>query len=137
MNQKKWEELCAGDKARSSINVTQEYINRFAEVSGDNNPIHINQQYAEKTVFKKCIGHGLISLSEISKIVGTQMPGYGAVFINEKIDYLSPIYVGDTVITEIEIVEINREKKLIKVNATSFNQNGIQLIAGELLVKMM
>lgn len=137
MKKNDWKELCVGDKASSSIKVTQEYINKFAEVSGDNNPIHINQQYAEKTVFKKCIGHGLISLSEISKIIGTQMPGCGAVFINEKIDYLSPIYVGDTITTEIEIIEIKIEKKLIKVNATSFNQNGIQLIAGELLVKMM
>ena len=137
MKKNDWKELCVGDKASSSIKVTQEYINKFAEVSGDNNPIHINQQYAEKTVFKKCIGHGLISLSEISKIIGTQMPGCGAVFINEKIDYLGPIYVGDTITTEIEIIEIKIEKKLIKVNATSFNQNGIQLIAGELLVKMM
>lgn len=137
MKKNDWKELCVGDKASSSIKVTQEYINKFAEVSGDNNPIHINQQYAEKTVFKKCIGHGLISLSEISKIIGTQMPGCGAVFINEKIDYLSPIYVGDTITTEIEIIEIKIEKKLIKVNAISFNQNGIQLIAGELLVKMM
>lgn len=136
-NAKSWELLKVGDKASSEIKVTQEYINKFAEFSGDYNPIHIDPEYAEKTVFKKCIGHGLIALSEISKIVGTIMPGYGSVFLYESINYLNPIYVNDVVFTEVEIIEIKPQKRIIKIQVHSSNQENIEIISGELILKMM
>lgn len=132
-----WRLLHVGDKASSQIKITEEYIKKFVKLSGDDNPIHVDHEYAANTVFKKCIGHGLIGLSEISKIIGTVLPGPGSVFISENISYLNPIYIDDVVTTEVKISEIKLEKEIIKMKACSYNQNNIGIISGELVIKML
>lgn len=117
--------------------VKKEDIVLLAEVSQDFNPIHLNQDYAQHTPFKRCIAHGLFCLGMISKIVGMDLPGEGAVFINETVNYKNPVYIGDEVEATVRIIALRPEKSIVKIGFECKNQNDELLMDGDMLVKMV
>lgn len=98
-----------GQRAQMKAIATEDIINTLAEVSGDRNPVHLDEQYVQNTIFKKRIAHGLFCLGMISNLIGTVMPGDGAIFINEVSNYKWPVYIDDEIETVVEITEINYE----------------------------
>ncbi len=99
-------EIGVGHTASEQREVTLDAIRQYAEISGDFNPVHLDEEYAAQSFFGGRIAHGLFCLGMISKIVGTEMPGIGSIFLNERIDYKNPAYLGDTITTEIKVLEI-------------------------------
>ena len=102
-----YDELEIGQKATFSKTVTEDDIHKFAEVSGDHNPVHLDPEFAtEHTPFGGCIAHGILSASYISTVVGTILPGPGAIYINQSLKFRAPVRAGDTVVTEVEITDL-------------------------------
>ncbi|HEY9567753.1 MAG TPA: MaoC family dehydratase [Thalassobaculum sp.] len=107
------EDLEVGMRADYAREVTQEMIECFAEVSGDFNPLHLDDDYARETVFKGRIAHGILSASFISKVFGTVMPGKGSVYISQTLRFLAPVRIGDTVVTTVEVTAIDQDRRRV------------------------
>ncbi|MDR1706061.1 MAG: MaoC family dehydratase, partial [Clostridiales bacterium] len=96
------------------------------------NPAHINAEYAKGTFFKERIAHGLISAGLVSGVLGNIMPGYGTIWISQNLNFMAPVYFGDTVTATVEIVE--KLEKKVKIKAACTNQNGVVVLEGEGIV---
>ncbi len=107
------EDLEIGMRAEYERVVTEEMIESFAEVSGDFNPLHLDEDYAATTMFKGRIAHGMLSAAFISKVFGTVMPGKGSVYISQTLRFLAPVRIGDTVLTIVEVTAIDSEKRRV------------------------
>lgn len=107
------EELSVGQTATLERVVTQDVINGFAEVSGDRNPVHIDPEFAKTTDFQGVIAHGMLSAAYISAVLGTQLPGSGAIYMGQTLRFCAPVRPGDKVITTVTVKEIITEKKRV------------------------
>ena len=106
-----FEDLQVGMEASFAKTVTEADINAFAEVSGDKNPVHLDAAYAAKTMFKERIAHGMLSAGYISAVFGMEMPGPGAIYISQTLNFKAPVKIGDTVVAKVKVVELYPEKK--------------------------
>jgi 3-hydroxybutyryl-CoA dehydratase len=93
--------------------ITDADIKAFAGLSGDNNPVHMSDEYAGRSRFKKRIAHGLLSASFFSALFGTRLPGYGCVYVSQTLNFRRPVYLGDTVIATVEITKIDKDKSRV------------------------
>lgn len=130
-------QIAVGDKASLAQIATELKTRRLADISGDYNPIHLNHEYASKTPFKKCIAHGLFCLGMISNVIGMILPGEGTIFVNERLDYKLPVFMGDRIETKIEITKIIEEKNFVEVDIKCLNQHGDIVMEGTSLLKML
>ncbi|MEM7425142.1 MAG: MaoC family dehydratase [Pseudomonadota bacterium] len=93
--------------------VTKADIQTFADVSGDNNPLHLDEAYASGTMFEGCIAHGMLSAGYISKVLGTQLPGPGAIYLSQTLKFKAPVRPGETVETRVEVTELDERRKRV------------------------
>jgi 3-hydroxybutyryl-CoA dehydratase len=107
------EDLAVGMTAAYARTVTEADIVMFAGVSGDTNPVHVNQEYARSTVFKGPIAHGMLTASFISTVLGTKLPGPGCIYLSQDLRFRAPVHIGDTVRAEVKVSEIVAEKKRV------------------------
>ena len=124
------DELKVGDSAEWSRTVTEDDIKLFAEATGDFNPVHLDQSYAEKTFFKGRIAHGLLSLGYISTVLGNILPGHGTIYLSQEVKFLAPVRIGDTITARVEVMELTPEKNRVKFKTTCFNQEGKIVVDG-------
>lgn len=128
-------ELFTGQKTEKEFLITEETGQAFAEVSQDNNPIHLDEGYAKKTRFGKRIAHGMLLGSYISSMIGMELPGEGTIYMKQELCFLRPVYYGDKIRVEIQVSEIQTEKKRAVLSTNCYNQNGEQVVCGSALVK--
>lgn len=128
------DELEIGQSARFSKTVTESDIYLYAGISGDFNPAHVNEDYASRTFFKTRIAHGMLSASFISTVIGTLLPGPGSIYLRQEVNFLAPVKIGDTVTATAEVVEIDKEKKKVRLNTICTIQDGTKVIEGQALV---
>ncbi|ALG66821.1 MaoC family dehydratase [Beggiatoa leptomitoformis] len=107
------EDIEVGMKASYAKTVTETDVVLFAGISGDNNPVHINQEFAEQTPFKSRIAHGMLSVGFISMVLGTRLPGPGAIYISQTVKFKAPVHIGDTVHAEVTVKEVIKEKRRV------------------------
>lgn len=119
-----------GEKESVTVTVTDEMVRAFAELSGDRNPVHLDDEFAAKTRFKKRIAHGMLLGSLLSRVAGMMLPGPGTIIISQDIRYKGPCYIGDTVTAEIAVIHVRADKPIIKVSSRVTNQQGEELIDG-------
>ena len=131
---KTFDELVIGDSDRFSKTVTDADVYLFAGVTGDLNPAHIDETYAQGTFFKTRIAHGMLSAGFISAVIGTRLPGPGTVYLRQTLDFLAPVRIGDTVTATAEVVEKMEDKKRVRLKTTCVNQEGEKVLDGEALV---
>jgi 3-hydroxybutyryl-CoA dehydratase len=124
------QELKVGDSAQISKTITETDINDFAKVTGDFNPVHLDQAYAEKTIFKGRIAHGLLSVGLFSTILGNILPGHGAIYLSQEVKFLAPVRIGDTITATVEVLELIPEKNRVKFSTTCTNQEGKIVVDG-------
>jgi 3-hydroxybutyryl-CoA dehydratase len=124
------DELKVGDSAQISRTITEGDIELFARLTGDFNPVHLNQAYAEKTMFKGRIAHGLLSVGLLSNILGNILPGYGTIYLSQEVKFLAPVRIGDTITARVEVIELIPEKNRAKFRTTCINQDGKMVIDG-------
>ncbi|MBX7146308.1 MAG: MaoC family dehydratase [Alphaproteobacteria bacterium] len=104
------EDLTIGMTANLSKTITATDIALYADVSSDTNPVHLDENFAKNTIFKKPIAHGLLSAGLISAVFGTKLPGPGAIYIMQNLKFKAPVYIGDTVTATVTVTGIDQEK---------------------------
>ena len=107
------DKLQVGMTERYEQTITDADVKAFAGLSGDNNPVHMSEEYAEKSRFKKRIAHGLLSASFFSAMFGTKLPGNGCVYVSQSLNFRRPVYIGDTVEATVEIFKIDKKKSRV------------------------
>lgn len=127
-------EIKVGDVAEFSKTISESDIYLYAGITGDMNPAHINEDYASKTFFKRRIAHGMLLGGFISAVLGNQLPGYGTIYISQDLKFLAPVYIGETITAQVQVIEIIVETSRIKLQTTCVNQNGTLVLEGEAVV---
>lgn len=107
------DDIDIGMEESSTHIITDKDVVLFSEISGDKNPIHLDESYASITRFKKRIAHGLMSASYFSALFGTKLPGRGCVYAEQVLSFKRPVYLGDEVVATIRVVEINKMKRSV------------------------
>jgi len=123
-------ELKIGDSAQISKTITEADIELFAKATGDFNPVHLDQTYAEKTTFKGRIAHGLLSVGLLSTVLGNIFPGHGTIYLSQEVKFLAPVRIGDTITAGVEVIELISEKNRAKFRTTCMNQDGKLVVDG-------
>jgi acyl dehydratase len=123
-----------GDTATITKKITQEDIHQFAELVGDLNPVHVDEEFAKKTRFGKPIAHGMWGASLISAVLGTKLPGPGTIYLSQTIKFLAPIFLGDTITARVEVINLRREKAIVTFHTVCENQDGKRMLEGEAVV---
>lgn len=128
-----FDELTLGQSASYSKKVSAEDLDEFAEVTGDNNPMHLDPEFAEKTIFGGCIAHGMLIGSFISTVLGTRLPGPGTIYLSQSFEFFKPVYPNDTITTTVTVAE-KQNRKRIKMDCVCTNQDGVEVIKGQAIV---
>lgn len=123
-----------GDKATFTKTIGEEDVILFSKITGDDNPIHLDDNYARKSRFGRRVAHGLISLGLISAVLGKQLPGPGTIYLNQEVKFISPVYPGDPITATVEVMEIRPDKKLAVLKTECHNQNGQPILTGKATV---
>lgn len=128
-----FEDLKIGDFAEYAKTITEADILMFAAVSGDDNPVHINQEYAEQTMFGGRIAHGMLTASLISTVVGTRLPGPGTIYLSQSTRFKAAVKIGQTVTARATVAELDPAKKRVKFTTQCFVAGNV-ILEGESLV---
>ena len=123
-----------GDSASLTRKVTDDDIRGFAEVTGDHNPIHLDDGYAATTRFGRRIAHGMFGASLMSAVIGNELPGTGSIYLNQTLKFLAPVYLGDTVTARVTVTGIREDKPIVTLETVCVNQRGETIIKGEAVV---
>lgn len=130
-----FEDLVVGDFAESAYPVTAQMIEQFAQVSGDDNPVHLDEIYAQGTTFGQRIAHGMLSAWFISATIGTKLPGYGSIYISQSLRFKRPVKIGDEVVVKATITGLDDAKARASLS-TVCSVNGKPVVEGEALVQV-
>ncbi|MEZ5816379.1 MAG: MaoC family dehydratase [Hyphomicrobiaceae bacterium] len=106
-----FEDLALGMEASFAKTVTEADILAFAEVTGDRNPVHVDEEYASKTIFKGRVAHGMLTAGFVSAVFGTEMPGPGAIYISQTLNFRAPVRIGDHAIAKVKVAELMPAKR--------------------------
>jgi 3-hydroxybutyryl-CoA dehydratase len=127
------EDLEPGMSATFGKTITEADIAMFAGVSGDTNPVHLNEEFAAGTPFKGRIAHGMLTASLISTVLGTKLPGPGCIYVSQTMRFLAPVRAGDTVQAIVTVSAVDREKKRVTLQ-TSCKVGGNDVLTGEAIL---
>ncbi|QTA80949.1 Aldehyde dehydrogenase, MaoC-like [Desulfonema limicola] len=127
-------EIKTGDFAEFAKTISEADIYMYAGITGDLNPAHINESYAQNTFFKTRIAHGMLTAGFISAILGMQLPGPGTIYMKQELKFMAPVRIGDTITARAQVIEIIEEKNRIKLKTTCTNQEGTVVLDGEAVV---
>ena len=130
-------DLKIGDRFSTSRDVTDEVIRKFAEVSGDYNPIHLDEEFAKTTRFGRRIAHGMLSGAFISAVLGNEFKERKIVYLSQTMKFTAPVFIGDTVTATGTITNIREDKGIITLETICTNQNGETLVKGEAAVMIL
>jgi len=123
-----------GQTQNCCVEITESMVNQFAELTGDTNPVHLDHSYAEKTMFKKKIAHGMLVSSLFSRILGTQFPGEGTIYLGQTLKFKAPVFLGDKITATVKITSIKESKPIATIETVCVNQNDQTVITGEATV---
>lgn len=128
------DELAVGDSAEFTKTVSGSDICLYAGITGDFNPAHVNELYAQKTFFKTRIAHGMLLAGFISNVVGNKHPGPGTIYVKQELNFLAPVRIGDTITSRVEVSAMITEKNRVTLKTTCLNQDGTTILDGKALV---
>ncbi|KPL07314.1 enoyl-CoA hydratase [bacterium SM23_57] len=120
-----------GDSASISKTFTDDDVLTFANISGDKNPIHLDEDYAAKTRFGKRLVHGILTSGLISALLGMELPGPGSIYIKQTLNFRAPVFIGDTITVKVTVTNIRKDKPIITLDTICTNQDEILVIDGE------
>lgn len=135
LNGYKFEELKVGMSAVYSRTITDTDLRNFSGVSGDTNPMHLNEEYAKTTAFKGCVVHGMLTASLLSSVIGTKLPGPGCIYVSQSLLFKAPVHVGETVYAKATITELMSEKFRAKLHTQCFVKD-LVVLDGEAVVQL-
>jgi acyl dehydratase len=121
-------------RAARTHTVTSEDVELFARVTGDRNPLHFDAAFAASTRFGRLVAQGGVTAGLFNALVAMQLPGPGSVFLHQEWDYTAPVFIGDTITAEAEVIEVRPDKPLTRLRCTARRQDGTEVLRGECLV---
>ncbi|MGR6874173.1 MaoC/PaaZ C-terminal domain-containing protein [Pseudomonas sp. HK3] len=131
LENKTYDEIALGDQCVYKKTLTEADLILFAVVSGDVNPVHLDEEFARNSVFKERIAHGMWSGSLVSATLATVMPGPGTIYLNQSLNFLRPVKLGDTLSVKLTAQQKNDEKHTVVFNCEVVNQDGKRVLEGE------
>jgi len=134
---KKYKEINIGDTATIIHTITDSDIEKFVDLTGDDNKLHVNKEFAKKTEFKKPVVHGMLGASFISTLIGTKLPGDGALWFSQTLEFLRPVRVGDTITIHAEVISKNDKSNSIELKTEIINQNRQIVTSGISKIKVI
>src|SRR5215210_952246 len=126
--------LSVGDAAEISRTVTEEDVRAFADLTGDRNPVHLDDEYAAGTRFGRRIAHGMLGASLISAVLANELPGRGTVYLSQTLRFNAPVFPGDTVTARVVVKAIREDKPIVTLETFCTNQRGERVVEGEAVV---
>lgn len=134
---KTFDDLAVGQRAAYSKTVTEADLALFIAITGDVNPLHVDEEFARRTFFGTRIAHGMLSASLFSTMVGMHIPGLGAIYRSQTLEFLRPVHIGDTLTAVFEVEELDREKNHIGLASRVENQRGEIVIRGKAAASLL
>lgn len=126
-----------GDTFSLERTVTDELVRSFADISGDHNPIHLDEEFASATRFGRRIAHGMLSGAFISALLGNQFPERRIVYLSQTMRFVAPVYIGDTITTTGTVKSVREDKGIVLVATACRNQDGVLTLEGEAAVMVL
>jgi 3-hydroxybutyryl-CoA dehydratase len=126
--------LSVGQRATVSKTITSADIEAFAALTGDRNPLHLDDAFARRSRFGRPVAHGVLVAGVISAALGMVLPGPGAIYLSQTLKFLRPVYPGDTVTATLEVIAIREDKGIVTLRTTCTNQAGVPVVDGEAVV---
>ena len=128
--------LKPGDKASRTQTINDEMIRSFADLTGDSNPVHLDDAYAAGTRFGRRIAHGMIAAGLISATLANDLPGPGTVYLSQTLQFKAPVYPGDTITTTVEVKAVRPDKPIVTLTTSCTNQDNKVVLEGEAVVRV-
>ena len=125
-----------GDKATLRKAFSKSEVECFAKISLDDNPIHLDREYSEGTVFGQPIVHGILVASLLSGLMGGKFPGHGTVYLGQTLKFMAPVYINEEVVASVEVVKIREDKPIITLKTQCVKSDGTIALEGEAVVKV-
>ncbi len=120
-----------GEKASMTKTITEADVMALADLIGDHNPLHVDEEFARKSRFGRRIAHGVFTGGLISAVLGNQLPGPGSIYLSQQIEFLAPVFLGDTVTATVEVTEWRPDKRIITFKTDCHNQDNKQVATGK------
>ena len=129
-------ELKIGQSASISKTISEQDVFQFADIVKDCNPVHIDEEFAKKSIFGQRIVHGMFSASLISAVLGTKVPGPGAVYLSQTLQFLAPVFIDDTITAKVKVIKVRDDKPNITLETSCINQKEDLVLVGEAVSKV-
>ena len=129
-NELSFNDISIGQKESFSKKITESMLDEFSRFSGDFNPLHMNNEFAESSTFGKRIVHGMLLASFFSQLIGMKLPGKNALYFSQTLNFRSPCYIDDEIQVKGEVIEKSDSTRIITISTSIFNSSGICLIDG-------
>ena len=126
--------LKVGDSAEISRAIGDEEVRAFAALTGDDNPVHLDEGYAAATRFGRRIAHGMLGASLISAVLANELPGRGTVYLSQTLRFNAPVFLGDTVTARVTVKSVREDKPVVTLETVCTNQRGERVVEGEAVV---
>jgi len=135
MQELAYADIKVGDSASVSKTITEGEIVTYAGITGDFNPVHVDAEYASKSMFHERIAHGMLVSGYISAVLGYHLPGPNTIYLGQGLKFTAPVKIGDTVTAQATVMEKRDDKRIIKFKTTVTNQRGEIVVDGSAVVK--
>jgi len=132
-----YDDLKVGQTACLQKTISEEDLALFIQITGDKNPLHVEDAFAKQTFFGQKIAHGMLSASLFSTLVGMHLPGIGAIYKSQVLEFLRPVYIGDTLKAYFEILAVDPKAEEIEIKSWIENQDGEKVIAGKTVASLL
>ena len=134
---KAFADIQVGDTESIVKEITEADVRRFVELSGDDNPLHVDREYARSTPFKDIVVHGMIGASLVSTVIGTRLPGEGALWMSQSFDFALPVRLGDVLTVSCTVLKKNERERILDLEATATNQDAATVLSGRGQVRVL
>lgn len=126
--------LNVGDSAEITRTIEQSDIQAFADVTGDHNPVHLDESFAQTTRFGRRIAHGMLTAALISSVLANELPGEGSIYLGQTLQFVAPVFPGDEVTARVTVTDVRESKGIVKLETICLNQRNQIVIRGEATV---
>lgn len=124
-------DLVVGQKATRNMTLTKDHVKAYAELTGDYNPLHFDEDFAATTKFKRLVVQGGLTTGLLHALVANDLPGPGTVFLSQEWKFPAPVYIGDTITAEAEVLSVHATKPVTQLKITITQQDGEVVLEGE------
>ena len=129
-----YDQIDLGQESSLSLHITSEVVEQYAHLIGDTNPVHLDPEYAANSFFRKRVAHGMLAAGLIGAVLGTQLPGPGAIYLNQDIEFKRPINIDEIITAKVKVTEKHDKHKKLTLHTWVENQAGHQVLDGTALV---